>query len=272
MNTRYSRLLLAFLFTIIAASQMRAEEHRNWKDNTGKFNIVGKYLGLEDAHIETQQSGRERNDRVLIQKQDGSVVKVPLQKLSKSDKQYVLEKIAGTVSPSSKIKIEIDKGSIRVNGQILPAKPEKTDLVKVFGKPRLWPNAADDERGRRKYPLWNPWPHLVWDEYGISARAPSKVWMLRVYLTKDPRRDVADDPASGYDPKGIYSGDLVVEGVNVGRHTSEDEISRAKLRPFNRKKIYWINNSKPKIVLYGGVEDPFKPPTWRRVDIDFSKR
>lgn len=49
---------------------------RKWQDTTGKFNITAKLLSVKDG-------------KVALQKEDGSVANVPIEKLSEADRKYL---------------------------------------------------------------------------------------------------------------------------------------------------------------------------------------
>jgi hypothetical protein len=59
-----------------AAAANAAPAFRTWTDATGKFSIEAKFVG-------------EDGDAVRLVKQDGTELKVPLAKLSESDRKYV---------------------------------------------------------------------------------------------------------------------------------------------------------------------------------------
>lgn len=59
--------------TLELASPMKP---RKWQDTTGKFNITAKLLGVQDG-------------KASLEKEDGSVVHVPLEKLSEADRKYL---------------------------------------------------------------------------------------------------------------------------------------------------------------------------------------
>jgi hypothetical protein len=52
---------------------------RTWSDASGVFEIQAEYVGFEDG-------------KVKLKKQDGSVIAVPLERLSTADQQFVREK------------------------------------------------------------------------------------------------------------------------------------------------------------------------------------
>ena len=57
-------------------SSAAAQDSRTWKDATGKFEVTAKFVKVE-------------GDNVVLEKADGSKLKVPLNKLSPIDQGYV---------------------------------------------------------------------------------------------------------------------------------------------------------------------------------------
>jgi hypothetical protein len=49
---------------------------RKWQDTTGKFNITAKVISVKDG-------------KVVLQKEDGSIINVPIEKLSEPDRKYL---------------------------------------------------------------------------------------------------------------------------------------------------------------------------------------
>ncbi|MEK6248628.1 MAG: SHD1 domain-containing protein [Planctomycetales bacterium] len=69
---------LVTLLLILPASNASADEpqSRTWQDGTGKFSIDAMFVVLRDGKVHLRKSG-------------GEIVKVPLEKLSKEDQEYV---------------------------------------------------------------------------------------------------------------------------------------------------------------------------------------
>lgn len=65
-------LILAFVSTL------SADDNRVWKDSTGKFSVTAKLV-------------ESKNGTVVLQKENGETVRVPLEKLSAADKKYLRE-------------------------------------------------------------------------------------------------------------------------------------------------------------------------------------
>jgi hypothetical protein len=53
---------------------------RRWTDNTGRFSLVARYVAQLPGGV------------VRLQKSDGGFVRVPLERLSSSDQQFVRER------------------------------------------------------------------------------------------------------------------------------------------------------------------------------------
>jgi antitoxin component YwqK of YwqJK toxin-antitoxin module len=82
MNTRYSKLTLAFLLLILVVPQVDADEPPEngkevtvWSDSSGKFKIEASFVDLVDDNL------------VLLKRlSDGKIIKIPLSKLSEESK------------------------------------------------------------------------------------------------------------------------------------------------------------------------------------------
>jgi len=73
------RVAIACLGLIFVLSQVATgQESRTWSDSTGKFKIEGKLLGVE--------GGKAR-----LERSNGSVVQIPVTKLSAADQKYIKE-------------------------------------------------------------------------------------------------------------------------------------------------------------------------------------
>ncbi|PQO40104.1 SHD1 domain-containing protein [Blastopirellula marina] len=70
------QLLLAAAAVFLCGSFVLADEARTWTDSTGKFTIVGKIASNDGKTVK-------------IEKSDGKTVSIPIDKLSKTDQQYL---------------------------------------------------------------------------------------------------------------------------------------------------------------------------------------
>jgi hypothetical protein len=59
-----------------AATKTRSHEFRTWTDSTGKFSVEARFAGYAMGVLK-------------LQKKDGTTLKVPLERLSAADKEYV---------------------------------------------------------------------------------------------------------------------------------------------------------------------------------------
>lgn len=74
---RYSQLTLGLLiFFLLISPTLRASELRNWSDSTGTFSIEASFKTLKDG-------------KVFLEKNDGTSIEIPLEKLSGKDHKYV---------------------------------------------------------------------------------------------------------------------------------------------------------------------------------------
>ena len=59
-----------------------AAQTREWTDSTGSFHLQAEYLGFDDG-------------KVRLQKADGTVIAVPLERLSQADREFVRQTKGG---------------------------------------------------------------------------------------------------------------------------------------------------------------------------------
>lgn len=81
-------LLIASLFPLIATNLAHGQSAdgrlmRNWSDNSKKFSVRAAYVDFEDG-------------QVRLEKEDGSSISVPLERLSATDRAYVARRIRST--------------------------------------------------------------------------------------------------------------------------------------------------------------------------------
>ncbi len=62
----------------------REDEFRTWRDTTGKFKVEAAFIDFRDG-------------KVQLTKEDGSIVNVPVQKLSENDQKYVTQRTSTSV-------------------------------------------------------------------------------------------------------------------------------------------------------------------------------
>lgn len=72
----FTGICFTFILTFTFLSSVSAQEARTWKDASGKFEINAKYVRVEGK-------------LVILEKSDGTKIKVPLEKLSLVDQGYV---------------------------------------------------------------------------------------------------------------------------------------------------------------------------------------
>jgi len=60
----------------VASASASARESRTWNDKSGKFSVVATFQSFEGGQVK-------------LKKEDGTIVAVPLEKLSEADAEYV---------------------------------------------------------------------------------------------------------------------------------------------------------------------------------------
>jgi hypothetical protein len=70
--------------------QERAALTRSWTDTSGKFSVTAEYSGTA-------------GDKVLLKKENGEVVKIPLDKLSELDRKWLEDRRKKTTSPAQAV-------------------------------------------------------------------------------------------------------------------------------------------------------------------------
>ena len=130
-----SRMLTIVVLGLLLATAS-AEDVRNWQDDTGKFSVDAELLEIED-------------DKAVLKKLTGSVIRVPISRLSEADRRYLRswkksqaekakddteavpeaeplpEKLRWTMNPAQ-MKIPNAKVSGRIHGQTFVM--DKTEL------------------------------------------------------------------------------------------------------------------------------------------------
>ena len=76
----------ALCFCAAGLACAAAEEVRTWTDNTGKFKVTAKFVEVSDG-------------KVTLEREDGSRVSIPLEKLSEADRKIVAEIQANEQNP-----------------------------------------------------------------------------------------------------------------------------------------------------------------------------
>jgi hypothetical protein len=64
---------LSMTIAMVCCISLQATEPRTWSDQSGKFTVKAKFAGI----------------KVLLQKEDGQIIEIPLEHLSNADQQHV---------------------------------------------------------------------------------------------------------------------------------------------------------------------------------------
>jgi len=83
--------IVALGFVAVWLATASGQEMRTWSDKSGKFKIKAKFV---------ESSG----DKVVLEKEDGTQVTVPLDKLSEADQKAVAEMGAAEENPFQTVK------------------------------------------------------------------------------------------------------------------------------------------------------------------------
>lgn len=78
------RLVAFFLVGLAVVATALADEYRTWTDSTGRHKLQAKFDSVKDG-------------KVILIRENGSKVKIALEKLSKADQDYVAERPRPTV-------------------------------------------------------------------------------------------------------------------------------------------------------------------------------
>ena len=70
------RLLLSCIFVVWSIGVLQADDKRTWTDNSGKFRLIAELV---------ENDGKT----ITLRREDGKTVKVPIDRLSKADQDYL---------------------------------------------------------------------------------------------------------------------------------------------------------------------------------------
>lgn len=126
-------LLLLTIAPVAIAAPKQAE--RNWTDKTGRFSLSATFEGVEEG-------------KVLLKKNSGTVIRVPLDKLSSADQEAVAELLAANltagdnpfeqdVAESGTATMRSSKGELRANRGSVREVKYNTSSRWSFSPPRL---------------------------------------------------------------------------------------------------------------------------------------
>jgi hypothetical protein len=143
-----SRLLMMTFGLLVAASAALGGETRTWTDKSGSYSIQAEFVELN-------------GDLVFLRHQDGKELRVPLEKLSPADQEYVRQVPSSkpenpfAVSHPSAATMSQPSGELDSNE---PAGQDGGTLREVVatGHATKFRNGTSSETGRVQFPIRSP--------------------------------------------------------------------------------------------------------------------
>lgn len=172
-------LQLVFLFLSIGLTNPTFSQERTWQDVSGKFQVQAEYLGSVD-------------DKVVLKKHNGNVIRVPLSKLSPTDLDYLKVVSQPLTTESSRPKnLNSNERAAPKNNSKPHVLPVTTSKSTTKTAPGASTPAGDNLAARRNY---RPTPIEV----------PSiKVTKAQISALPKSIRGIADVLHDGSDPLAV---------------------------------------------------------------------
>jgi hypothetical protein len=111
-------VVMQILFALVLCAFGSTALARTWVDDTGQFRVEAEFVGQE-------------GDVVVLRKADGTLRRVPLERLSQSDREFIAAQFESSMATPSEAKAESEgapNGSPSANDPVSPRFQAKEDL------------------------------------------------------------------------------------------------------------------------------------------------
>lgn len=167
------RTLFAAVAIIASSAISNAEDFRIWTDSTGRFRTEAQLLGFKDGQVE-------------LKKRDGSVIKIPIEKLAADDQEFVHTQASDGDKPAKPVVPEVPPASHKPAealdtpiGSVVSAHFSDTATMYFYDAGSVIPGIKTREpflvvvftTDEKQFGPWNAGDYTITDDKGVKHAA-----------------------------------------------------------------------------------------------------